>query len=183
MVVRGKVRFKAGDIWDAPDDQWRYEIIDGELFVTPAPDWGHQRGLMKLGLRLGNWIYGHDVGEVVQAPVGVVLDDETGVQPDMVYVSRERLGIIGRRGVEGVPDLVVEALSPSTEARDRGIKMRRYGAAGVPHYWLLDERTRSLEAYRLGEQGYDLVGLFGSGSVFQPDLFPGLAIPIDDLWA
>lgn len=183
MAMRGRVRFKANDIWDAPEDGNRYEVIDGELFVTPAPGWLHQRGLNKLNIRLGQHIYDHDLGEIVTAPTAVVLDEETGVEPDLVYISRERLGIISERGVEGAPDLVVEALSPSTEARDRGIKMRRYAAAGIPHFWLLDPRSRTLEPYRLAETGYELIGVFGPGSIFRPALFPGLDIPIDDLWA
>lgn len=183
MAVRGRIRFKAEDIWDVPDDQYRYEVIDGELFMTPAPSWGHQRHLHKLDFRLTEWVYPHGLGEVVQGPVGVMLDEETGIQPDLIYVSRERMGIISDRGVEGPPDLVVEVLSPSTEARDRGIKMRRYAAAGVPHYWLLNLKARSLEPYRLGERGYESLGTFGPGSVFRPELFPGLEIAIDDLWA
>ncbi len=79
--------------------------------------------------------------------------------------------------------LVVEILSPSTRSRDRGIKMRRYAAAGVPHYWIVDPRTRALEAYRLAERGYELIGTYGPGSTFRPELFPGLEIPFDDLWA
>jgi Uma2 family endonuclease len=180
-MARAKVRFRADDIWDAPEDQYRYEVIDGDLYLTPVPAWGHQRGLMKLALWVGNWVYGHGLGEMVPAPVGVVLDKENGVQPDLIYISRERAHIISERGVEGPPDLVVEVLSPSTSARDRGIKMRRYAAAGVPHYWLLDALAPAVEAYRLGQQGYELVGVFGPGTVFRPELFPGLEIPIDDI--
>ncbi len=113
----------------------------------------------------------------------MVLDDENGVQPDLVYVSRERAGIIVERGVEGAPDLVVEILSPSTQARDRGVKMKRYAAAGVPHYWILVPRERALEAYVLGEQGYELTGVYGPGSTFRPELFPGLEVPVDELWS
>jgi Uma2 family endonuclease len=182
MAVRRGVQFLATDIWDTPDDGKRYEVIDGELFVTPPPIWKHQRGLSKLHIRLGVWIYGNNLGEIVTAPVGVVLDENNGLQPDLVYISRERLSIIHERGVEGAPDLVVEVLSPSTRARDKGIKMRRYAAAGVSHYWLLDPKTESLEAYRLAGQGYEMVGHHGPGSVFRPALFPGLDIPIDDLW-
>ena len=112
-----------------------------------------------------------------------MLYEETGVEPDLVYVSRERARIISARGIEGAPDLFVEVLSPSTQARDRGLKMRRYAVAGVPHYWIVDPSTRSLEAYRLGESGYESSGVYGPGSIFRPELFPGLEIPIDDLWA
>jgi Uma2 family endonuclease len=183
MAARSRVRFKATDIWDVSDDNLRYEVIDGELFMTPAPSWQHQEALMKLALIVGQWVYGHGLGRVVQSPVGVVLDEEDGVQPDLIYVSRERASIISERGIEGAPDLVVEVLSPSTEARDRGVKMRRYAVAGVAHYWLVDLRTQALEAYILGEDGYQPAGVFGPGTVFRPALFPGLDITIDTLWA
>jgi len=177
-----KVRFKATDIFDAPDDQYRYEVVDGDLYLTPAPSWGHQLSIGNLYSLLWNWIRERRLGYIVQAPLGVVLDNENGVQPDILYVSRERASIISQRGLEGAPDLVVESLSPSTEARDRGIKMRRYAAAGIPHYWLLDSQQETLEAYRLGPNGYDLAGIFARGASFRPDLFPGLEIAIDDLW-
>jgi Uma2 family endonuclease len=113
----------------------------------------------------------------------VILDDETGVEPDLVYVSRERAGIIGERGVEGAPDLVGEALSPSTEARDRGMKMRRYAAAGIAHYWLLNVQAQTLEAYVLGESSYGPADIHTAGAIFRPTLFPGLEIPVDTIWA
>jgi Uma2 family endonuclease len=183
MAIRRPIRFKAKDIWDTPDDGKRYEVIDGALVVTPPPSWGHQYGLGKLFLRVGGHVYAHGLGKVVQAPIGVVLDDENGVEPDLVYVSKERLHIVTDRGVFGAPDLVVEVLSPRTRSRDRGVKLRRYAAAGVPHYWILDPRARTLEARRLGEHGYQLTGAYGPGDVFRPELFPGLEIPIDDLWS
>src|SRR5687767_10761563 len=136
MAVRANVRYKADDIWDCPDDGKRYEVIDGQLYVSPAPSWQHQRGATRLLLYVGPHVIQRGLGEIVSAPVGVKLDDENGVQPDLVYVSNERAHIIVERGVEGAPDLVVEVLSPSTQARDRGVKMRRYAAAGVLHYWI-----------------------------------------------
>ena len=182
MVARA-TRYKADYIWESPDDGQRYEVIDGELIVSPAPGWSHQRGLGKLYVKVALHVYGLRLGEIVTAPVGVALDDENGVQPDIVYISRERAHQISQRGIEGAPDLVVEMLSPSTQAIDRGKKMRRYAASGVRHYWIVDPRTHILEAYLLGEGSYELVGEFGPGSVFRPSLFPGLEIPIDDLWA
>lgn len=182
MAAGRGVRFKAGDIWDAPDDEYRYEVVDGELYMAPAPGWAHQRALGRLYLRIGEWVYRHGLGEAVQAPIGVVLDEETAVQPDLVYVSRERTALISERGVEGAPDLVVEVLSPRTQARDRGIKMRRYAAAGIPHYWILDPVARALETSRLGEHGYERSGVPAPGGTFRPELFPGLDISIDDLW-
>jgi len=182
MVVRG-VRYEADYIWESPDDGQRYEVIDGELHVSPAPGWMHQRGLGKLYVKIALHVYDEGLGEVVTAPVGVALDDENGVQPDIVYISDARAHQISQRGIEGAPDLVVEMLSPSTQAVDRGKKMRRYAASGVPHYWIVSPWNRTLEAYRLTDGRYELDGRFGPGSVFRPPLFPGLEIVIDDLWS
>lgn len=183
MAGRAQVRFLAEDIWDTPEDGNRYEVIDGELFVSPPPVERHQRGAGSLYGILWQHVTARRLGRVYFAPIGVVLDAENGVQPDLIFVSNERAGIITERGVEGAPDLVVEVLSPSTRARDRGIKMRRYAAAGAPHYWLLDPSTQNLEAYRLGENGYELAGTYGPAATFAPELFPGLEIEIAQLWA
>jgi Uma2 family endonuclease len=182
MATSVRVRFKADDIWDVPDDGKRYEVIDGELYMTTAPDLDHQRPSGNLFGFIWSYLRVHPVGEIYSAPVGLILDDENGLQPDLVYVSQERAGILTRRVIRGTPDLVVEVLSPSTAARDRGVKLRRYAAAGVPHYWLVEPATRTLEAYRLGEGGYILAGTFGPGDTFRPALFPGLEIPIAQLW-
>lgn len=122
VVVRGPAKFKASHLWETPDDGKRYEVIDGDLYVTPPPAWGHQLVVGRLFLRLGNFIELHGLGKIVPAPTGVVLDEETAVERDIVFVSREREHLISARGVEGPPELVVEALSPSTEATDRGIR-------------------------------------------------------------
>jgi Uma2 family endonuclease len=180
MATRG-VRFLACDIWDAPDNGKKYEVIDGDLYVSPAPNWRHQRQLNRLNVAVSNWVDGHNLGYVVAAPIGVVLDDENGLEPDLLFISHERAHIISERGVEGPPNLVVEVLSPSTEARDRGLKLRRYAAAGVDHYWILDTDGPRIEERVLGEDSYRLVGTFEPGEVFRPALFPGLEISIDDL--
>src|SRR5581483_914706 len=124
MAAPAKVRFLATDIWDTPDDGKRYEVIDGKLFVTPPPVVQHQRGAGNLYGFLWSYLQRNSIGRVFFAPIGVILDEEDGLQPDLVYVAREREAIITERSIDGAPDLVVEVLSPSTRARDRGIKMR-----------------------------------------------------------
>ncbi len=183
MAVRAAVRFKAADIWDTPEDGNRYEVIDGALYVTPPPLWIHQRSGDALFGYLWHHVRQGGLGEVVTAPVGVVLDEGTGVQPDIVFVSRGRLSIVSERGVEGAPDLVVEVLSTRTRTRDRGIKMRRYALAGVPWYWLLDPRSRALEEYGLAGGEFQLVASSGPWSPCPPRVFPGLEIPMDGLWS
>ena len=124
----------------------------------------------------------HPIGKIYAAPVGLILDEHNGLQPDLVYISRERRAILTRRGIRGVPDLVVEILSPGTESTDRGVKWRRYAASGVPHYWIVVPETRSLEEHRLGTTGYELARTYAGGDVFRPSLFPGLEIPVVKLW-
>ncbi len=183
MALPKKLRYKAVDIWDTPDDGLRYEVIDGELYVSPAPGERHQNASMVLSVVVGSHVREHNLGRLYAAPFGVVLDEDNGVQPDLVFVSRERLDIISERGLEGPPDLVVEILSPSTRRRDMGLKLRRYAASRVPHYWTLDPRRQTLAARRLVNGEYELTGFYGPGQVFRPELFPGLEIPIDDLWS
>ena len=182
QTVEPTAGYTAEYLWEAPDDGNRYEVIDGELFVTTAPDWIHQYGSSNLHLILGNHVKHHRLGYVVAAPVGVVLAPRVGVQPDLVYISNERADVITRRGVYGVPDLLVEILSPSTEGVDRGKKLRAYAAAGVPHYWILDPVARALEPLRLRGGAYEREGLFGPGATYRPALFPGLEIAIDEIW-
>ncbi|HEX3244367.1 MAG TPA: Uma2 family endonuclease, partial [Chloroflexota bacterium] len=124
----------------------------------------------------------HRLGNVVVAPVSVVLDDGTAVQPDLVFIANDRLNIISERGVEGAPTLVVEVLLTSTANRDRGIKMSRYAASGIEHYWIIDPRQRTLEAYHLNSNGYEPVATLDHDASFQPTLFPGLSINLADLW-
>ena len=133
MALPAKVRYLAEDIWDAPEDGNRYEVIDGLLVVTPAPSWDHQEAVTVLASVLRVHTRTQRMGRVVVAPVGVVLSVEHGFEPNIVYVSNERSDVISRQGVHGAPDLVVEALSPSTERRNRGTKLRAYELAGVPH--------------------------------------------------
>jgi Uma2 family endonuclease len=182
MAASTRVRFKADDIWDAPEDGKRYEVVDGDLYMTTAPDLDHQRPSMGLSGFIRWYLRTHPIGEIFAAPVGLILDDENGLQPDLVYVSKARAAILTRRGIRGTPDLVVEVLSPSTADRDRGIKLRRYAAAGVPHYWIVAPETHTLEAYRLEEYTYQLTVTCGPGDTFRPELFPGLEIPIAELW-
>jgi Uma2 family endonuclease len=183
MVARSRPHFLATDIWDTPDDGNRYEVIDGELYVSPPPVRDHQHASSQLHGTLWSYLQTNPIGLLYAAPFGVVIDGRSGVQPDLVFVSNEHREILTSDGIEGAPDLVVEILSPSTRSRDLGIKLRRYEAAGVPHYWILDPRTRTLEARELRPDGfYGEPVSYGPNDVFRPSLFPGLEIEVGRLW-
>ena len=121
--------------------------------------------------------------DVVAAPVDVQIGDRaTPVQPDIVFVARERLHIVGRERIEGAPDLVVEILSRSTAARDRGLKFDLYAASGVREYWLADPDERTLEVYVLRGQAYAPLGSYRPGEVAASELLPSLKLKVKELF-
>ena len=162
MVAHPYVRFLAEDIWESPDDGNRYEVVDGELFVTPPPIRSHQHAAGNLYGPIWNYLQAHPTGVVYMAPLGVKLDASNGIQPDVLYVSNDRREILTDRGMDGAPDLVIEVLSPSTRARDLGIKLRRYAASGVKHYWVADPSNKTLAVRELDAEGY------GEPTIYRP---------------
>jgi Uma2 family endonuclease len=129
----------------------RYEIIAGELVVTPSPTPRHQRIVTELVFRLRQFTGKHNVGEVFVGPLDVLFAEGDYLEPDILFLRRGREHFLSDRGVEGPPDLVVEVLSPSTTVRDRGIKLERYRLYGVPEYWVVDPDGRTIEAWKLAE--------------------------------
>lgn len=104
------------------------------------------------------------------------------VVPDLLFISRDRLGIVTDRGVEGAPELIVEILSSGTVQRDRVEKAQLYARHGVRHYWLVDPEAQTLEAFELAEGQYRRTARLAGEATFVPSLFPGLAIPLPSLW-
>ena len=170
------------DMWRTPDDGKRYEVIDGVLHVSPAPVPLHQRVLRALFVVLNRHVTRHRLGEVFFAPIGIVLEIPSAVQPDLVFIARGNADIVKEKAVFGAPDLLVEVLSPSTERRDRSLKRRTYERCGVAHYWILDPRRRSLQAWRSEGGGYVLEAELEGDARFRPTLFPRLAIRLADVW-
>ena len=174
-------RYSARDLWRMPDDDQCYEIIEGEVVVSPAPNVSHQEALRNLVRILDRHVVEHDLGVLLFAPIGVVLETASAVQPDLIFVARARLAIVQAKGIFGAPDLVVEILSPSTAARDRGRKRDLYARTGVAHYWYLDPRAGRLTALRLAGARYAAEAQVGPRGSFKPALFPGLTIRVSDL--
>lgn len=132
-----------------PSGSTRYEIIDDELVVTPAPTTRHQRIVTRLMMRLPAFAEEHDLGEVFTAPFDVLFAEGDYFEPDLVFVSKEKSDLLSDRGVEGPPDLVVEITSPSTAGRDRVVKLQRYRLYGVAEYWVVDPEARTIEVWDL----------------------------------
>jgi Uma2 family endonuclease len=131
-----------------PDDGNRYEVIDGEVCVTPAPGPLHQEIGANLFVELRSYVRAHGLGKVLW-DVDLLFVTGQYLRPDMVFVPTESLDGITDRGVESVPGLVVEVLSPHSRRIDRELKPPRYRAFGVPEYWVVDPASRSVEVHRL----------------------------------
>lgn len=154
-----KIRWTYSEYARLPDSgTTRQEVIADELVVTPAPSLHHQRIAARLTAWLFAFVEREELGEVFPAPVDVLFGEGDYVEPDLVFVRRERAGqVLSDRGVEGAPDLVVEILSPASEARDRGIKLDRYRLFGVGEYWIVDPEREAVEVWALGEGATDPV--------------------------
>lgn len=129
-----------------PDDGNRYELIDGVLIVTPAPQWRHQRASMRLSILLERCT--PEGLEVLAAPFDITLADDSVLQPELLVAP---IAALTQRGLSGPPLLAIEILSPSTASIDRHVKKDRLRRAGCPHYWIVDPDDPSITAWTLRE--------------------------------
>ncbi|MBI5667241.1 MAG: Uma2 family endonuclease [Chloroflexi bacterium] len=136
--------------WDAlPDDGNRYEIIEGVLFMSTAPSVFHQYILMQFVRFVGVPAIEQGRAQVFFSPIGVFMPGCEPVQPDLVIVLQQRAAIIHDRRIYGVPDLIVEVISPGSRDYDEDVKLKAYAAAGVPEYAVIDPEARQLRLYAL----------------------------------
>src|SRR5262245_22322927 len=177
-----KVALTYRDYMALPDDGKRYELYDGELVEMTSPTLRHQRAVRHLIGILDRHVRADNLGEVIPAPFDVILSQATVFQPDIVFVAKDRARIVVDRGIEGVPTLAIEILSPSTASRDRGIKKSLYARHGLPYLWLLDPGDESLEAYELPGGAYALAGRRVGPALTRLPPFTGLAFAPADLW-
>jgi Uma2 family endonuclease len=159
-----------------PSNGRRYEIIDGELFVTPSPRRAHQKVVTQLSRFLGNFVETMGGGEVYVAPFDVVFSLFDVVEPDILYVSKEHASVVTEKNVQGAPDLVVEVLSQSTAEIDRTTKLKLYARYGVEEYWLIDPEACTAEIYRRDAQGFELVANLHPSDLLTTPLLPGFSV-------
>ncbi len=180
-MKRAKVRFNYSDYLQLPEDK-RYEILDGEICVVPAPSIKHQRISRRLLLALTHHVLPNGLGEFFHAPCDVILSDETIVQPDLFLVRRERAGIIGESSVCGAPDLVIEILSPGSRSRDLEIKRKIYAAFGIQEYWIVDPEAASVEVLVWEETGYVSAGVYAAEDCLSSPLFPDMNLVLGKIF-
>ena len=165
-----------------PEDGKQYEVIDGELFMTPAPRPKHQEIVVRLTEELSRFVREKSLGKVFVAPTDVLLEQHTILQPDVLFIHKERLEIVKEQAIEGAPDLVVEVLSPSTFYKDLRKKMTAYSQFGVQEYWIVDPETETIEVYARRDDKLQLAQKFSSGEAVESVLLPGLQLAVRDIF-
>ncbi|MCY3788493.1 MAG: Uma2 family endonuclease, partial [Gemmatimonadetes bacterium] len=175
------IKFTYEDYLNTPEDK-RYELLDGELVMAPAPGELHQSVSAQLGWRLVQFVSENNLGRVYQAPFDVVLSNINVVQPDLLFVSNGRDHIITSANIQGAPDLVVEILSPSTAERDRTFKRTLYANHGVNEYWMVDTTAKDITILLLGERGYEVVDTYGEGETLTSPTLQGFTLNIGDIF-
>lgn len=181
MSVPSALKFTYEDYCLLPEDR-RYEVIDGELFVTPAPTTMHQVVKRRLERLIEDFVEPRQLGIVLDAPYDVVLSDYDVLQPDILFVSAARRPIVGPKYAGPAPDLVVEVLSPSTEDRDRVAKAKRYARFGVREMWLVDPASKTIEVLVNTEEGFTRDALYGVADLVRSVILSGLEFPAGPLF-
>lgn len=164
------------DYLQLPEDGVRYEILNGELLMSPAPNLGHQRTLREFMYVLTAFLKKKPLGEVLPAPTDVILSDINVLQPDIVLVLREKFDILTRKNIQGAPDLVIEVLSLGTEKRDREGKLAQYSRFGVQEYWMVNHENKWVEVWRREEGELCLHKRLAQHQILTTPLLPGLKI-------
>jgi len=181
-VLKEKVRFTYEDYLLLPDDGKRYQIIEGEVYMVPAPAPWHQEIARKLVILLNEFVERPKLGRVYFAPCDVILSGEDIVQPDIFFISKEREHIITGRNIQGAPDLVIEILSQATAKLDKMAKMKLYERSGIKEYWLVDPDREEIEVLTLKGRSYESMGVFGIEQSFESALLEGLRVSLEEIF-
>ena len=166
-----------------PIDGKRYELVRGEVHVTPAPNTRHQFILRRLVASLERHMARNPVGEFAFAPLDVRLASDIVFQPDLIFVSAARTEILGDDFVSGPPDIVVEILSPSTSAHDRAVKIPLYAQAGVPEIWIIDAQAKTVEILKLQGKKYFVDSILAGDQILTSSQLPDWKLPLGELFA
>lgn len=177
-----RIRWTTTDLDLLPDNEGtRYEIIDGELFMTRAPHWRHQRTCGRIFRKLDAWSESSNLGEA-SITAGILFTESDNVIPDVVWASHERLAVLLNEAghLTGAPELVVEVLSPGAEneRRDREAKLKLYSSRGVQEYWIADWRLQQIEVYRRENTKLVLKATLLSNDELTSPLLPGFTCPV-----
>jgi Uma2 family endonuclease len=174
--------FTYDDYLALPDDGKRYEIIEGEVSVTPAPTPRHQTIQLRLGSLLLAYLDRSSMGRVFVSPIDLALSMVDVVQPDILFVARDRAHIIAKKNIVGIPNLIVEILSPSSTTRDQREKLKLYQRYGLPEYWIVDPETKRVAVYLFGDGRLNKSHTLKAGQQVATNQMPGLTLEVAEIF-
>ncbi len=167
-----------------PDDGHRYELVDGVLYMAPAPNIRHQNAVLEVASHFRTHVKLTGLGQVLTAPTDVQLAVDTVVQPDVIVILKEHLDRMKETRIVGAPDLVVEVASPGTITYDRREKYDTYALHGVSEYWLVDPKYQTVEVLTLENGRYVLFGLFKQQEYLRSKVVPSMSeVRVEQLFA
>jgi Uma2 family endonuclease len=184
MVAKIEPLMTVDDLEAMPEDGNRYEVIEGELFVSCAPRLPHQIVSGNIFGYFFIYLSEHPVGRIVATP-GLVFTQYSGVIPDLVFYSHGRgEEIISKERLNGAPEIVIEILSPGREnvSRDRVAKRQLYAKHGVNEYWIVDSQSHVIESYRRANQGLEFAATLRNNDIVTSPFLPGFACPLTKIF-
>lgn len=181
-TVNKAIKFTYADYLVYPSNGNQLQLIEGEFYMTPAPNIFHQDIAGNLYAPLRQFVLEHHLGKVYEAPTDVVLSDTNTVQPDILFIRKQRVHVLRKNYVKGAPDLVVEILSERTKKMDMSAKRKLYAKYGVIEYWIVDPDKKTVEVLSLGSKGYQSSGIYRIGQTLTSSVLPGLKISVADVF-
>jgi Uma2 family endonuclease len=177
------VKFTYAEYRTLPETGPRYQLIEGDLVMSPAPSFWHQALAGTLYTALSVFVTERKCGRVLFAPLDVILDDENVPQPDIVFLPSSQKHLIAKEGVRGAPALCVEILSPRTAELDLGLKRLLYAKHGVQEYWIVSPDEHTVAVYRLQEDPHAPVRTLAVTDTLTTSLLPGWQLSLATLFA
>ena len=179
--VKPRIKFTYEDYLSTSDDE-RYELLDCVLIMPPAPNTAHQSVQTELGWRMARFVRERGLGHFFFAPTDVVLSETDVVQPDLLFISGERAGIITPANIQGAPDLIVEIRSDSTAERDETLKRQLYAERGVQEYWLVDPDAATIAVLLLRGDAYAEETVYSMGQTLTSPTLAGFSVNLDEIF-
>ena len=170
------------DYMGMPEGPPYYQLIEGDLIMSPSPHWRHQRVSRNIEKILERYLDQHPTGELFHAPLDVILTEINVYQPDVLFFPNERKSLLGKRCIEGAPDFVVEILSDSTAHLDKGPKRKIYARSGVKELWFVDPVDKTVEVFNLETSTDEAAASYRGAEDFTSETFPGLKISCPEIF-
>ena len=171
------------DYRELPNDRKIYQVIGGKLLMVPAPSTRHQSVSRNLEFIIWSFVKSYNLGVVYYAPIDVVFSSVDIVQPDIVFIAKNRLAIVKEKGIFGAPDWVIEIVSSSTSKIDVKLKKDLYERFGVREYWIVYPEDEKVEVYLLKEGDYKLRGVFLKHDILQVSTIEKLKVNLEEVFS